>query len=329
MRSKGGYWQRPTARTYMYNLDVGEHYYSPMTSYLEAERGTRGETPGALTFDERLQRSWLHGRRYEASEARERYASCSSLAKDTGSGGFRPSALIQAREVDTSKQRYARCSSLARDTGSGGFMPSALRQARAASEVRTSATASQAQAAQAASAYSMSASRQQASSQQASVKSSRVEQTTVQEKKTSASMASKKEEASLTASKQVASKQVASRSSAASSSAAASSRKVVTESSRKIDDDVSKKIADIHITPFTKGQELDAANAASARARARILELEKELEEITRKAMTTQTKALKTAKQMAAEAYLADEASMSANVKKTKKVMIESSAKIN
>merc|ERR1712029_33996 len=134
MRSKGGYWQRPTARTYMYNLDVGEHYYSPMTSYLEAERGTRGETPGALTFDERLQRSWLHGRRYEASEARE---------------------------------RYARCSSLARDTGSGGFMPSALRQARAASEVRTSATASQAQAAQAASAYSMSASRQQASSQQA------------------------------------------------------------------------------------------------------------------------------------------------------------------
>jgi len=296
MRSKGGYWQRPTARTYMYNLDVGEHYYSPMTSYLEAERGTRGETPGALTFDERLQRSWLHGRRYEASEARE---------------------------------RYARCSSLARDTGSGGFMPSALRQARAASEVRTSATASQAQAAQAASAYSMSASRQQASSQQASVKSSRVEQTTVQEKKTSASMASKKEEASLTASKQVASKQVASRSSAASSSAAASSRKVVTESSRKIDDDVSKKIADIHITPFTKGHELDAANAASARARARILELEKELEEITRKAMTTQTKALKTAKQMAAEAYLADEASMSANVKKTKKVMIESSAKIN
>ena len=57
----------------MYNLDVGEHYYHPMTSYLEAERGTRGETPGALTFDERLQRNWLHGRRYEASEARERF----------------------------------------------------------------------------------------------------------------------------------------------------------------------------------------------------------------------------------------------------------------
>ena len=49
-----GYWTRPTSRTYMYNLDVGEHYYSPMTSYLSTERGSRGETPGALTFDERL-----------------------------------------------------------------------------------------------------------------------------------------------------------------------------------------------------------------------------------------------------------------------------------
>ena len=60
-------------RTYMYNLDVGEHYYHPMTNYLEAERGTRGETPGALTFDERLSKNWLHGRRYEATEARERF----------------------------------------------------------------------------------------------------------------------------------------------------------------------------------------------------------------------------------------------------------------
>merc|ERR1711992_235333 len=136
MRQKGGYWRRPVSRTYMYNLDVGEHYYTPMTNYLEAERGTRGETPGALTFDERLSRNWLHGRRYEATEARD---------------------------------RYARCSSLAKDSGSTGFMPSALRSARAASEVATAATASQAQASasrQQMVAASMSASRQQASSQQ-------------------------------------------------------------------------------------------------------------------------------------------------------------------
>jgi len=278
----------------MYNLDVGEHYYTPMTNYLEAERGTRGETPGALTFDERLSRNWLHGRRYEATEARD---------------------------------RYARCSSLAKDSGSTGFMPSALRSARAASEVATAATASQAQASASSSrqqmvAASMSASRQQASSQQTSVKSTREEQTSILKKQSMASTASKKEETSVSASKTTS---AAAKSSSASASASAS--KFV--SSRRIDDDVSKKIADIHITPFSKGQELDAANAASARARARIMELERELEEITKKAMTTQVRALKTAKQMAAEAMAQDEANMSSSVKRTKKVMIESSAKIN
>lgn len=275
----------------MYNLDVGEHYYTPMTNYLEAERGTRGETPGALTFDERLSRNWLHGRRYEATEARD---------------------------------RYARCSSLAKESGSTGFMPSALRSARAASEVATAATASQAQASASSSrqqmvAASMSASRQQASSQQTSVKSTREEQTSVLKKQSMASTASKMQETSVSASKTT--------SAAAKSSSASAASKFV--SSRRIDDDVSKKIADIHITPFSKGQELDAANAASARARARIMELERELEEITKKAMTTQVRALKTAKQMAAEAMAQDEANMSSSVKKTKKVMIESSAKIN
>ena len=82
VRQKGGYWKRPVNRTYMYNLDVGEHYYSPMTNYLEAERGTRGETPGAMTYDERLQRQWIHGRRYEPMEFRERYARASSLSRE-------------------------------------------------------------------------------------------------------------------------------------------------------------------------------------------------------------------------------------------------------
>lgn len=72
----------------MYNLDVGEHYYQPLTNYLDAERGTRGETPGALTFDERLARNWLHGRRYEAGELRERYARASSLARGEQSASY-------------------------------------------------------------------------------------------------------------------------------------------------------------------------------------------------------------------------------------------------
>jgi len=286
----------------MYNMDVGEHYYAPMTNYLEAERGTRGETPGALTFDERLSKSWLHGRRYEATEARERYARCSSAARDTETGGFMPSALRQARaaSVDATAS-YAQ-----------------------ASRAQSSATASRQQQV----ASSMSASRQQASSQQTSMKSSKVEETSVQQKQSSSSAISVMEaiklrqEARLTASKKV---------EASSKASAASSQGVTIASHRsywKAEDDVSKKIADIHITPFNKGQEMNDANAASARARARILELEKELEIITRKAMTTQVAALKTAKQMAAEAY-ADESNMTSSVKKSKKVMIESSAKVN
>merc|ERR1719483_1526253 len=141
-------------------MDVGEHYYAPMTNYLEAERGTRGETPGALTFDERLSKSWLHGRRYEATEARERYARCSSAARDTETGGFMPSALRQARaaSVDATAS-YAQ-----------------------ASRAQSSATASRQQVAS-----SMSASRQQASSQQTSMKSSKVEETSVQQKQSSSS----------------------------------------------------------------------------------------------------------------------------------------------
>ena len=71
---RGGYWRRPVSRTYGYNLEVGEHYYSPMTTYLEAERGSRGETPGALTYSERLARKWIYGRRYDSDELRERYS---------------------------------------------------------------------------------------------------------------------------------------------------------------------------------------------------------------------------------------------------------------
>ena len=58
-----GYWRRPIARVYSYNLDLGETYYSPMKDYLEKERSVRGETPGALTYSERMARSWCGGER--------------------------------------------------------------------------------------------------------------------------------------------------------------------------------------------------------------------------------------------------------------------------
>ncbi len=36
-----GFWKRPTSRTYAYNLDLGEHYYHPMTTYLVSELSMR------------------------------------------------------------------------------------------------------------------------------------------------------------------------------------------------------------------------------------------------------------------------------------------------
>lgn len=89
----------------MYNLDVGEHYYSPMTSYLEAERGTRGETPGAMTYDERLQRQWLHGRRYEPLETRERYARASSAARGEASSSYLASEMASRNSRAMSEMR--------------------------------------------------------------------------------------------------------------------------------------------------------------------------------------------------------------------------------
>merc|ERR1712013_664984 len=38
-----GYWRRPIARVYSYNLDLGETYYSPMKDYLEKGRREGGD----------------------------------------------------------------------------------------------------------------------------------------------------------------------------------------------------------------------------------------------------------------------------------------------
>ena len=64
----------------------------------------------------------------------------------------------------------------------------------------------------------------------------------------------------------------------------------------------------MHMQPWSAGLELDEANSASARARARIADLERELEEITQRAMSSTAHACKSAKMMAQEACLEDEA---------------------
>ena len=41
-------WKRPISRIYLYNLDVGENYYMPMTTYLDNKASL--DSPGALSF---------------------------------------------------------------------------------------------------------------------------------------------------------------------------------------------------------------------------------------------------------------------------------------
>merc|ERR1712012_296582 len=72
-----------------------------MTSYLESERGTRGETPGAMTYDERLQRQWLHGRRFEPLEFRERYARASSAARGETSSSYLASSALSRQQAQS------------------------------------------------------------------------------------------------------------------------------------------------------------------------------------------------------------------------------------
>jgi len=48
-------WNRPTSRTYEFNLQLGENYYSPQTLYLDQKSlGQIVDPPGALTMSERL-----------------------------------------------------------------------------------------------------------------------------------------------------------------------------------------------------------------------------------------------------------------------------------
>merc|ERR1711863_187904 len=59
--SRGNHaWKRPITRIYPYNLDVGENYYMPMTTYLDNKKQL--DTPGALCFSERIAQNWIKGR---------------------------------------------------------------------------------------------------------------------------------------------------------------------------------------------------------------------------------------------------------------------------
>merc|ERR1711892_1038533 len=95
----------------------------------------------------------------------------------------------------------------------------------------------------------------------------------------------------------------------------------VHEINPRYEDNISKRMADIRLSPW-RGQELDTEYKTSQEARARINGLERELDEITRKAMAYRSHH-KSAREMAADA-LRDEAHLSSSNKRTKRVTYES-----
>lgn len=320
----GGFWRKPVSRMYSYNLDLGEHYYSPMTSYLETERGTRGDTPGALTFSERLARKWVHGRRYEATELRDRYARCSSMSREATQAS---TAAVANETSATSASRAARAASEIRTSSIQGPITSAWLNRRQMQEQAKAASSS----AQSVQVSARSEASQQQSSQQhtssTTVKSTKQEMSSAQESTSASSKTAIMAKQKLAAQREsfLSAKSSSSQQKATMSREEALQIKV----SEKQSDDVSKKIADIRMQPWMNHTEMKEAEEASVRARARIAELERELDEITKKALMTSSKCLKSAKQMAYQASMeAEEEAKASSVKKSKKVMIQSSSSI-
>jgi len=317
-------------RMYSYNLDVGEHYYSPMTTYLDrnssVERTSRAETPGAMTFSERLQHRWINGRRYEssarsASVARESGVAVS--ASGTEASAFAPRAARAASEVPAGRVAFAQSAAQAAGAMSSASMAAQSERRR---EQSASAYASKAMMKQEA----MSSSTLQASAKSSSMSSSR-EETTETITRASASSATAKKVQMMQAEQRAKMLEVSQRASSQQRSSRREEAKISTLKAAdiKVNDCIEKKIADIRMQPYVGNQEVRDAEAASLRARARILDLERELDEITKRAIMTSTKAVKSAKQMAYEASMeAAEEAKASSTKKSRKVIVESKSSI-
>ena len=67
-----GYWRRPIGRMYGYNLDLGETYYNHVMDHVNTsgDRRERGETPGPLSYSERI-------------AASRRYCGTDNVSRDT------------------------------------------------------------------------------------------------------------------------------------------------------------------------------------------------------------------------------------------------------
>jgi len=316
-----GFWKRPVSRTYGYNLDVGQHYYAHHTDYLDSDRGSRGEAPGALTYAERLNRQWLYGRRYDANEVRDRYVRASSATRELS--GAESSAVYGSAGYGFRGARAQSCTPF-----SGGdinnvsaFKNIDARRITAAESVRSSGAAVATSAASS-SQQQQSMSMQQQSRQEAQARSSsRMESTTKVQQESQKATSVK-----FQAQKQV--RQAQSQVRNAREEKQVQSSCQVRIGGVSVKDDMIKRVADARMHPWDAGKAVQEAESASAQTRMRISELERELDEITKKAIMTSTHASKTAKALSKAAMAEDASAAASSYKKSKKVMIESSQKM-
>jgi len=96
---------------------------------------------------------------------------------------------------------------------------------------------------------------------------------------------------------------------------------------RDITDDICKKVADIHMSPYDS-REINVARQASAQGHLKIEKMEKELLALTSSAMKYKSMYSKSAAQMAKEAMEAAEAESMATKKVRKTVVEESSRRV-
>merc|ERR1711936_1427934 len=316
-RSRCLMWVRPSFRTYSYNLDVGEHYYTPIRDYVSKPWASRGTYPGVLTFGERLHYKWLSGRKYQSDEVQSRSTRASSLARATSaraasvppaSSAFGASTGFYARELARSRSKSverssssvvgscsARATSVPPTAGFGGHYGYYKQQLAALQE-----------------------SSESSSSTSTTINTSSVSSSSKLESTYEA------QEQSIKAGRQSTSRAVR-RAELHAVSSGRDPRHVGVP--RDTSDDICKKVADLRMTPF-EGRELESYSEANMRGRLRVQKLEKELSALTSCAMKYKSSYLKSASQMAKEAIEASESEAAASKTMRKTTIVESSRQV-
>jgi len=302
-------WVRPSFRTYNYNLDVGEHYYTPIRDYVSKPIGSRGAYPGALSYGERLHYKWLSGQRFASDQVQSRSARASSLSRAT--------------TVPPSSPEFG---------GSSGFYARELRRSRASSVERASSVASQTRAVRSSSVpptagfegHSGYYGQQLAALDEMHESSAVAASTMKSSSETQFESTLAAQELSIKQGRQSSSRAVR-RAELHAVSSGRDPRHVGVP--RNTSDDICYKVADLRMTPF-EGREMQSHTEASMRGRVRVQKLEKELNALTSSAMKYKSFYAKSAAQMAKEAIEASESEAAASRKVRRTTVVESSREV-